>query len=244
MIYIYLKELIKRLNFIIFGILFTITLSIIYKEELMYNIILYYFKIFKFQVLLLTGIFDKVYIELLLIYVISFITSSLLFIINFILFCIPIITKKKIISIINNIYYFFFIFIFYLIINIFFIIIINLIKNKNTYIFLQKNVINEIRFIEYKNFIFILLFSNIIIFFIGIIIFYSIIKIKNIKYKYFINIRLINFLFLSFFIIFIIPPDYILHFIILFYYLFYIEGLFIFTIFIKVYNKYKKNICY
>lgn len=242
MLYIYIKEIIKRLNFIIFGILFSLIFFIIYKEELVYNLILFYFKIFKFQILLLTGIFDKLYIEILLIYLIFIITIILLSIINLVLFCIPIITKKNLNNIIKNIYYLIFIFFFYFFINLFFIIIINILKNNNnTYIFLQKNIINEIRLIEYKNFIIILLFSNIIIFFVGVIIFYIIIKLKNLSYKYFINIRLLNFLFLSILLIFILPSDYILHFIILMYYLIYIEGLFIITIFIKNFYKYIKN---
>jgi hypothetical protein len=242
MLYIYIKEVINRLSFIIFGIFFTTIISIIYKEELIYILFNYYFKIFKFQILLLTGIFDKIYIELLIIYFLIFITSILLFVINFILFCIPIITNNKLYIILKNILLIIIIFLFYCIINLFFIFLINIIKNNNNnYIFLESNIINEIRLVEYKNFIFIILLSNFTIFLIGLFIFFSIKFIINISYNYFKNIRLFNFFLLSIFLIFIIPPDYILHSIILIYYFCYIEGLFILSIYIIQYNYYKKK---
>ena len=44
MIYNYLKEIIKRINIILFGLIFSILLTIIYKEELVFSIINLYFK--------------------------------------------------------------------------------------------------------------------------------------------------------------------------------------------------------
>lgn len=241
MLYIYLKELIKRIKFIIFGGIFSILLSVIFKEELIYIVIEFYFKIFNFQVLLLTGVFDKIYIELLIIYIIGVFSIILLILINLILFCISIITYNKLYIILKNLFYLIFILLFYFLINLLFLVCLSLLKNNNYYLYIQNNFTNEIRLTEYKNFIFILLLSNFFILFLGIFIFFSILIVKNITYDYIINIRLFNLFILSILLIFFIPPDYILHFIIVTYYFCYFEGLFIITIFLKQYNILIKN---
>lgn len=98
------------------------------------------------------------------------------------------------------------------------------------------NIINEISLLEYKNFLIILIYINFCIFLIGIFIFFIIIKIKNISYNYFNNMRILNFILLSIILIFVLPPDYFIHFIFLIYYIIYIEGLFFLTIFLKEYK--------
>ncbi len=237
MIYNYLKEIIKRINIILFGLIFSILLTIIYKEELVFSIINLYFKIFKFQILLLTGIFDKIYFELTIIYIILIINFILLLLINFFLFCIPIITYKKLNKILINIYYIIFLIFYNFIINLSFILFIFLIKKHNIYyIYINMNIINEISLLEYKNFLLILIYINFCIFLIGIFIFFIIIKIKNISYNYFNNMRILNFILLSIILIFVLPPDYFIHFIFLIYYIIYIEGLFFLTIFLKEYK--------
>ena len=237
MIDIYLKEIIKRINIILFGLTFSILVTIIYKEELLYNIIKLYFKIFKFQILLITGIFDKIYFELTLIYIILLLNFIVLLLINFFLFCIPIITYKKLNKMLLNIYYFIFLIFYNFIINLSFIFFIFLIKKNNIYyIYINMNIINEISLVEYKNFLIILIYINFCIFLIGIFIFFIIIKIKNISYNYFNNMRILNFILLSIILIFVLPPDYFIHFIFLIYYIIYIEGLFFLTIFLKEYK--------